>query len=124
MKKIHIMTKLNSDIDGDTNTDVYGEYNEEDNVIKYVDNSIDVCVIIGDKITFERKSNDYNIKLVFEEGKTHNSLYEIYNPKMILDLEVQTKLIKREYNRFYIEYKLDIGKENTGNFSIDFRWEE
>jgi uncharacterized beta-barrel protein YwiB (DUF1934 family) len=124
MKKIHIMTKINSGIDDDTYTDTYGEYNEEDNIIKYVDKSIDVCVIIGEKIIFERKSNDYNIKLIFEDGKVHNSVYEILNPKMTLDLKVQTKLLKREYNGFHIEYKLDLGKENTGNFSIDFNWEE
>jgi uncharacterized beta-barrel protein YwiB (DUF1934 family) len=118
------MTSLNSDIDGNTYCDTYGEYNEEENIIKYVDKSIDVCVIIGNKIIFERKSNDYNIKLVFEDGKSHNSVYEIFNPKMVLDLKVQTRLIIRESNRFYIEYKLDIDKENVGDFSIDFKWEE
>jgi uncharacterized beta-barrel protein YwiB (DUF1934 family) len=124
MEKIHIKSKINSDADGETNIDTYGEYNEEENIITYSDNSIPVCVTIGKKIIFERKADDYNIKLVFEEGKTNHTIYEIYNPKMLLNLDIKTKVLNMEHNRFYIEYKLSINKEDIGNFSIDFEWEE
>jgi uncharacterized beta-barrel protein YwiB (DUF1934 family) len=124
MKKIHIKSKISSDVEEESFIDTYGEYNEEKKTIKYIDKSINVCVIIGEKIIIERKTDNYNIKLIFEEGKMSNTVYEIYDPKMVINLDTKTKVLNKEQNKFYIEYKLSKDNEDIGNFSIDFEWEE
>jgi uncharacterized beta-barrel protein YwiB (DUF1934 family) len=124
MKKIHIKSKISSDVEEESFIDTYGEYNEEENTITYIDKSINVCVIIGEKIIFERKSDNYNIKLIFEEGKINSTIYQIYDPKMAINLDTETKVLSKEQNRFHIEYKLSNNREEIGNFSIDFEWEE
>ena len=75
-------------------------------------------------IVIERKSNEYEMKLIFDEENMTKSSYIIYNPNMVLELKIKTLMIKKDRNSFYIKYKLTMNNEEIGVFIIDFKWEE
>lgn len=124
MKKVNIKVRIVNDSKEETITDVLGDYDEENNIISYIDGKSVVRVIINEKIVFEKSNFDYNLKLIFEDGHRHLSTYDINNPKMTLEVEVDTVKLQRSENGFYIEYILKLNNENNGTFSIDFKWEE
>jgi len=101
-----------------------GEYDEVENIVNYYDENVQVRVIIGDKIIIERSHSDYNLKLIFEENGKNTSKYEINNPKMSMDIEVDTMMLRRCKNNFFIQYSLKLNDADMGLFSIDFQMEE
>lgn len=124
MKKINVKVKIVNDLKEEILTDVIGDFDEEKNIISYNDEKVFVRVIIGEKITMKRSHPDYNLELIFEENKKNLSMYEIINPKMNLEIEAETMVLRRCNNDFYTEYKLKLNSEEIGLFSIDFKLEE
>lgn len=123
MKK-HIKVKLINELNEESLTDTYAEYDDVENIINYYDKNVEVRVIIGDKIIIERTHPDYNLKLIFEENSKNTSKYEILNPKMSIDVEVDTMMLRRCNNNFFIQYSLKLNDSDMGLFSIDFQMEE
>lgn len=123
MSKIHIKTTINSDLEGVTYLNTDGEYDRNEKTISYIDGNTKVIVTLDDKIKIKRKSCEYELELIFDEMNESISTYKIYEPEMILELKVNTTLIKVNKNDFYIEYILYINNEKSGIFSIKFEWE-
>lgn len=124
MKEINVIIKI---IDNNKEEKIIksrGTFDEENNIISFYDDKVLVNVIIGEKIIMQRRHNDYNLDLIFEENKKNNSLYEIKNPKMDIRIEVNTMMLRRCENNFYIEYMLKMNNEDIGLFVVDFKMEE
>ncbi|HHT37979.1 MAG TPA: DUF1934 family protein [Mollicutes bacterium] len=123
MKKVKIKMSIIDGLGEECFINEVGTYNEKEKTIIYKEENVSVKIIMEDKIIIERENQDYSMKLIFEEQKVHNSSYNIYKPKMVLDLSVNTLILKRNVNSFYIKYKLVINNEDMGIFTVDFKWE-
>jgi uncharacterized beta-barrel protein YwiB (DUF1934 family) len=88
-----------------------------------MENDVDVSIIIKDNIKIIRKSNNYKLELVFDNRMT-NSIYEIYNPLMNIEVEVDTLVLKKDNKGFYIEYLLIMNNENIGIYKIECKMED
>ena len=123
MKKVKIKMSIIDGLGEECFINEVGTYNEKEKTIIYKEENVSVKIIMEDKIIIERENQDYSMKLIFEEQKVHNSSYNIHNPKMLLDLSVNTLILKRNVNSFYIKYKLVINNEDMGIFTVDLKWE-
>ena len=123
MKKVKIKMSIIDGLGEECFINEVGTYNEKEKTIIYKEENVSVKIIMEDKIIIERENQDYSMKLIFEEQKVHNSSYNIYKPKMVLDLSVNTLILKRNVNSFYIKYKLVINNEDMGIFTVDLKWE-
>ncbi|MDD2469833.1 MAG: DUF1934 family protein [Bacilli bacterium] len=123
MKKIKISISVISPF-SETNSCVIGEFNDKTNTISYTEDDMLVNIKMGKSIIIQRSCADYTLELVFEEGKTIESLYRIKNPKMDIKVNVDTKVLRRNKMSFYIEYKLKLNEEDMGLTCIDFEAEE
>lgn len=124
MKKALVKSTIIDDEKQKTITEVIGSFDEEKNILHYQDGNVEVCVIIGPKIIIERSNNDYKFCLILELNAVHKTKYEIYNPKMELELEVNTKSLNQSSNSLFSQYKLAINNEEVGNFTLEIEWEE
>jgi uncharacterized beta-barrel protein YwiB (DUF1934 family) len=123
MKKVHINSKLINNLNEEAIVDIDGEYIENENKISYYEKNILVTISIGDKVIVERFHTDYKIKLIFKENEKNITQYEIFNPKMIFDLEVETLSLEKKVNSLYIKYRLKLNNEDMGLFIFEINFE-
>lgn len=124
MKKILVKTKIIDDLGKVTSTEVTGSLDEAKNILYYKDINVKACVIIGPKTIIERSSANYKLSLVFENNMIHRTCYEIFNPKMELELVTSTEGLIVNRNSIHIQYCLKMNQETIGNFVFDIEWEE
>lgn len=120
----HVKVKIVNGLNEESIVDTVAEYNDLENIVNYYDKNVQVRVIIGDKIVIERTHPDYNLSLIFDESNKTSSKYEILSPSMSIDVEVNTMMVRRCNNNFYIEYNLKLNGTDMGLFNIDFQMEE
>lgn len=101
-----------------------GEVDLKKNILSYIDKDILVNIILGDTIIMKRKHPDYELELVFEKEQKRSSKYEIFNPKMSLEVETETIELVNDNNKIHIKYGLRLNNEDMGIFSVDFEMEE
>ena len=123
MKKKKIYLKITDNYNEISEIFEYCLYDELNNIITYMENDVDVSIIIKDNIKIIRKSNNYKLELVFDNRMT-NSIYEIYNPLMTIEVEVDTLVLKKDNKGFYIEYLLIMNNENIGIYKIECKMED
>lgn len=123
MKKKKIYLKITDNYNEISEIFEYCLYDELNNIITYMENDVDVSIIIKDNIKIIRKSNNYKLELVFDNRMT-NSIYEIYNPLMNIEVEVDTLVLKKDNKGFYIEYLLIMNNENIGIYKIECKMED
>ena len=123
MKKKKIYLKITDNYNEISEIFEYCLYDELNNIIKYKEKDVDVSIIIKDNIKIIRKSNNYKLELVFDNRMT-NSIYEIYNPLMNIEVEVDTLVLKKDNKGFYIEYLLIMNNENIGIYKIECKMED
>lgn len=124
MKKLNITSKIVNSLNEASLVNTIADFDEKNGIISYYDKNILVNIMLGDKIIIQRQGPEYNLTLNFEKNIKTNSVYEIYNPTLKIDVEVITNIINKQDNSFYIEYTLKIGGNDMGAFNIDFKWEE
>ncbi|MFA5409239.1 MAG: DUF1934 family protein [Bacilli bacterium] len=124
MKKIRVNVKVINSLKEENNTVTNGEWDSEAKMVSYLDDGVLVNVTLGDKIIINRSHPTYKIELVFEEGKKNLSKYEINSPKVDIEIETNTTILRKNKQGFYIEYILKLNDVDMGLFSIDFKWEE
>jgi len=124
MKKVLVKTRIIDDLKEKTLLEVIGSFDEEKNILYYQDINVKVCVIIGPKIIIERSNEEYQLSLIFENNMLHKTCYEIFNPKIELELEVNTICLIKKTSSLHTEYVLAMNHETVGEFILDIEWEE
>lgn len=108
MAEISFKAKINS-IDEDSTIEGKGIY--KDNRIIYQENNLSVTILIFDnKIEMTRSCNDYIINLIFENGITTKSTYQIFGGHKKFYLETRTEKLMISENRIEIDYILEDNK--------------
>jgi len=79
---------------------------KKDNVITYEEPNCSVKIIIDTDIKMIRENEEFKLELNFLEEKTLNP-YLLKETNHILDIEIETKIIKLEKNSLYIEYLIN-----------------
>lgn len=123
MKNVQIKMSIIDNLGEETVISQKGSYDKV-NTITFNEKEVLVKIKMDNIIVIERKSNEYEMKLIFDEENMTKSSYIIYNPNMVLELKIKTLMIKKDRNSFYIKYKLTMNNEEIGVFIIDFKWEE
>lgn len=123
MKKINLCIKIKSQEEV-TCVQVIGEYDCGSNTIFYTDEKVQVELIMGEKVVLTRCHPDYKMQFTFAKEQTYQNEYEIYQPKMTLDLETTTQEVLFFEHSLHVEYTLKLSNEEMGAFVIDFDWEE
>ncbi|HHX16306.1 MAG TPA: DUF1934 family protein [Mollicutes bacterium] len=123
MKNVQIKMSIIDNLGEETVISQKGSYDKV-NTITFNEKEVLVKIKMDNIIVIERKSNEYEMKLIFDEENMTKSSYIIYNPNMVLELKIKTLMIKKDRNSFYIKYKLTMNNEEIGIFIIDFKWEE
>lgn len=83
-----------------------------ENRIVYLENDITVTLLYQDnKIEIKRETDDYIIRLYFEEGKKTEGTYFLKEYQQSLPLQVITNKMFYEENRVEIEYSLSIEED-------------
>jgi len=125
MKKIRIKSIL-SNFENDTTTiEALAELNEEEQSISYVEEDLKVKIIMfKDKVTIERKNEDYDLSLEFVEKETIKCKYSVRSIGLNLEIDVYTKTLEVNENRIYIEYELFSESKSIGTFEYKLIFRE
>ena len=108
------MSKINIDLKLTTNEDKISKKISgiiDQNRIVYIDDNIKTTILLDEIITLTRETEDYKIKLVFDNKESSEYILLKYNTV----LPIIAKIIKKtiEDNYLYIKYQLNIQNENT-----------
>lgn len=108
MAKIKLRANLTS-VDEKLDVDVVAL--KLNNKIIYKENDKQVTILIKkNKIEIVRVSLDYQINLVFEEGKNTISTYKFVGGDKYFNLNTITKKLKIDNNKIEIKYELEDNK--------------
>lgn len=119
--KIRVKSKL---VGNDTThkIDQIGMIHE--NKIIYYENDVKVTIILSENvITLLRETNEYQLMLLFEEGKTLMGYNQMKEFPMRLSAKVKTNLLKQTDTSIEIKYHLTLGTEEVGDFTFFLEYE-
>lgn len=117
MKEIRIKTiVINSE--GETSyLETIAKYDDKNKVITYNEEDLEVILTIKDqKITLNRKNDDYDLNLEFKENTSIECKHKILSMELILDLTVTTLKLEIEKDYIYVKYKLENLQTDMGIF--------
>ena len=86
---------------------------KKDNIINYLEESMNVSIIIKDTIKIIRKDKDKEIILEFVNNKHSKCLYNVYNNTYELDIYTNNLIIKDNY--IEIDYTIE---EDNLNYKL------
>lgn len=117
MKKIKINSVLSNTENETTNVEAIADYNEEENKIRYIEESLNVEItILNNKVIIERSNDEYHLKLEFKQNETIKCKCNIKTVGLDMELEVYTKELNIDDNIIYIEYTLSNENNLIGSF--------
>ena len=103
--------KLHIKLIGEDNLDIIVDGIKKNNTYKYMENNIEVFVKYNNnKLYIDRKSSDYTINLVFEEGNNTNSTYTVFGGIKKFILNTRTDKLNISDDKIELEYKVDDNK--------------
>ena len=110
-------------------SDVQDEHINEKNAIlngnKIYFNIDDVNSIItlkDNKVIIERKSEDYDILLEFENGKKHDGKYLVKSLNTNMKICTETKKLSIKENSIYLEYTVYVNDVLSDNIIYELNW--
>lgn len=116
--------------------DIHIKNNDEEFIFKNIESKFsnnsfifqvnleDYKITLKDQIVFHKKSNESEIKFVFDKEKETTGTYFIKELDFYMDAKVKTiRLIKTD-NKIEVEYKLWLQDEEIGNFIFKLKVKE
>lgn len=122
MAKIHISTVLDSVQNGVTTYTGSGIL--KNNEIVFYENDVKVLILFFDNsLHLKRINENYTIELVFENSLTKDGIYDIKCDSMQIPVKTITKVLEITDGNIHIEYELELGGSNQGNFVYNVNYE-
>lgn len=122
MAKIRVSTILDSVQNGITRYSGSGIL--KNNEIVFYENDVKVIIIFFDNsLHLKRIHNNYTIELLFENSLTKDGIYDIKCDSMQIPVKTSTSVFDIKDGSMHIEYELELGGLNQGNFVYDVNYE-
>lgn len=121
LPKIRVKSKL---MGNDTIHNIENIGMIHENKIIYYENDVKVTIILEkNMITLLRETNEYRLRLLFEEGKTIVGEHQMKEFPMLFDAKVTTHLLEKTEKSMQIKYHLTLGTEEVGDFTFLLEYE-
>ncbi len=117
MKEIKIKTILINSEEEMTTLETLAKYDQRTGSIIYNEEDLEVSLIINNnRVTLNRKNEDYDLNLEFEEGKSIDCIHKILFIGLSLDLTVTTLKLEIQETYILIRYQLKNAQSDMGIF--------